>query len=203
MKFRGKKKIIAVLMAVLAMGLLGGCKKDAATDSTVAPPEETKALTREELLFGDIWLCGEKITFPCKVKELPQGFTITRGVVVTDPEGNMARIDLLYHGQVVGAISIYGVDKGFGGYYDFSSGYEEYDIRVLEGKDIVIRGITSQSSEEDIMNTFGKPDVYREGRNLTYILYDGSESLIDFFYSSVQEGKLDITIFYWEDEKDE
>ncbi len=212
MNKKAKNKVFLLIMIIALMSFVGcrsnnetsanGEKETQSQVATEVVSVEEKELTKEELLFGDVKICGHKINFPCKVKDLPEGFSIKDGVVVTTTDGErLARIDLLYKGEEVGDICLYGVDKDNGGFYDFSSGYEDYYIRVFDivGDLFSIRGITWDSSKEELTQKFGVANTERGEDYLIYQIEGERKRELEFVYDIFNKGKFRIVIYYWED----
>ncbi len=202
-----KKKLLLLTITVIMTMAVGGCGgSDSNETTTQSVGEETSTqsgeLTREELLFGDVWLCGEKINFPCKVKDLPEGIELGKGVVITtENDGNCASIELLKNGEKVAKIMIYGVDKEPGGYYDFSKGYEEYSIHQLLDVDghIEARGISKENSKQDIINMFGEPDLIKEDVYMYYWLDEDKKSYVYFNLLYYEKKGTEIVFVNWEE----
>ncbi|MBQ4283373.1 MAG: hypothetical protein IJB96_05525 [Lachnospira sp.] len=204
-KIKGKALLLTLCVSLMSFAGCGGSNETSGNNETQVQTtqevENTEAttLTREELLFGDVWLCGKKIDFPCKVKDLPEGFVLGKGVVISTSRGNAAGIEVLHNNEKVGQITIYGVDKEVGGFYDFSEGYGEYYVRHLTDVGYVsVSNIRSTSSKDDIIKILGQPDLIEN--EIFYYWLDSNElSSVQFSFSSYESNKVDIMLVNWEE----
>lgn len=207
-KIKSKALLLALVVALMSFV---GCGAKETTSGNNGTDAQTKAsteattqeastqvveLSREELLFGDVWLCGKKIDFPCKVKDLPEGCTIGKGYVIKDGDGNLAGIDLSYNGEVIGDILIKNVAVEKPGSYDFSSGYEDYIIYAITDitKMITVRGTGCDSTSGEVVKVFGEPDL-RSGVRL-YYYHEGEKKQLAFDENLLEPGAYTVSIFY-------
>lgn len=149
------RRIVALLLALITVASLFGCKKvkvtDPASESTTAPEPLTKA---EE---ADIRIAGESLVLPCGLSVLfDLGGYITRDEAqrVLSSEEKRERIEMGTDHQGTSCkfyVNAYKIKD------DVKSleNYEVHTIAITEGNAVSISGITIGSSAEDVLTVFG------------------------------------------------
>lgn len=205
-----KKSVILPILVIMCVTLsLSGCKKFIETDvsaetkpvkqtvsetTVITNFEETQYATEFEItdwtmedLVTDMEISGQKFSLPCTINEIDEKCNVK--YISFIEESNITGGDLYLDGKCIASIFCNG-DVGkeiinsnicmlfMGGYeYDF----DDKSVKEVEMPEFNVMGITNNSSQDDVLNILGNPNMYcKSERQYRYGFNSNEFVMIDF-----------------------
>ncbi|MBR4093330.1 MAG: hypothetical protein IKK32_05610 [Oscillospiraceae bacterium] len=187
MKKRVQKSVSLFLVAIFSVGIFTACQKTPSQETIETTANSSSDLIYEitdwtmEDLITDMEICGQKISLPCSVADMENGFKLKDEPTYIESD-NFTADSLYYEDSYVATVYVNGnIDKTIKdnniALLFISDGMGENKNGISEFN---IMGITDKSSAEDVIKILGEPNVSEGTRSYRYFFNDHEHIAILF-----------------------